>query len=1509
MKRSFDRLSPVAAAVACAALFLLSETPVRAAGSQLLPGHVPAVTARLRPLRHLDGTNHLKLAIGLPLRDKEGLTNLLQQIYDPTSPNYHHYLTAAQFAERFGPTPADYQVLRAFATSHNLAVTGTHPNRTLLDVEGSVADIEKALNITMQVYPHPTEQREFYAPAAEPSIDLNLPVLHISGLDNFLLPRPMIHKMSSLTHPAGTTPAGGSGPGGNYLGYDFRSAYVPGVTLTGTGQTVGLLEFDSGYYQSDITAYEGLAGLPNVPITAVLLDGYDGGPGIGNDEVSLDIEMAIAMAPGLTGVIVYEGDVTDDILNRMATDDLAKQLSASWTYGIDANSEQIFQQYGAQGQSFFNASGDSDAYVGVVPTPADDPYITVVGGTTLSTSGPGGVWTGEQVWNAGYQPPGKIPGDQYIGSSGGISTVYPIPIWQLGINMVTNGGSTTMRNLPDVALTADSIWITFGDGFAGGVGGTSAATPLWAGFCALVNQQGVANGDSYQGFINPAVYAIGKGSSYTSCFHDIVIGNNTWTNSPTNFYAVPGYDLCTGWGTPNGSNLINALAPLADVPILFVVTNIISGGNGSGVINYDECINLTIVLTNGGRVTATGVEATLYSTTTGAIVAQGTSAYPVIYPNNSAPNLTLFTLSTEPTFVCGTPVNLTLVVKCDQVVVTNYIQLPSGVVGPPDGFTNSTAFPIPNTNFIPVNSTVQVSGLQTAAKITVSVFLTAQEDDGITLQLISPSGTNVLLSQNNGGFGANYGIACGSTNYETTFDDAAPVSITAGNPPYVGSFAPQQPLSVFDLATGTNLNGTWTLQVLDEFPGDTAVLECWSLNVSPEVCVDGGGQCPGAALSLTMSASPTTVFLGSNVVYTLTVSNAGPSTAQSVIITQGLPTGATNIYVPTTLFSVSQAGSNLSMTLASLPVYGTATVSVTATLTTNTLGTNISTLVTSVARVDSPAPNPNPDNSTASATVVLSEPVADLAVSMTGSPASVLQGGLLTYTINVTNNGPSVAKGVTLATTLPANANFISATTSQGTLLFNGTYGELGYLPLGTNVVVTIVISPTITGNITASTVVALGVNSFEVDPITFNNTASVSTTVGPAADLGLAVIAVPSPVVAGSNLSYIVTVSNAGPSTATGVAFGQTLPNGSTYVSSSLAGTTLSNNSISATIANLTNGGSALFTNVVKTPTLLSGVRSNLLISTLSVFGQPGDPNPNNNSITLQTVEEPPTVTIVAAGAMVTSGSTTGSVGPTGTYGVQLFLQNIGTIPTTHLVATLLNGNGVTASSGSQTYGVLVPEAAPTPGQYSFTASSTNGGMIVAFLQLQDGSTNLGTNTFTFVMPVVQTFWNTNFISIPYQGSPNESGPANPYPSSIAVSGVNGDVSTVTVTVSNLLHTYPNDIAMLLVGPTGLNCVLMSAAAQYTGMSTPVVLTFDQNASLVIPGFFEEIDSAPTSRPITMRTSTLQPRPLATRLPPLALITRIWALSPAFRPMAPGPCTSKTMRRGTRARFPTVGV
>jgi uncharacterized membrane protein len=534
-RRRFHRLS-LLTATACLVALLIAATPSMAGVRQLLTGHVPQAVASSRVLDELPRGTPLNLAIGLPLRNQPELDALLVQLSDPSSPNFRRYLTAEQFAAEFGPTEQDYQALIQFARENGLVVTGTHPNRLLLDVSGDVADIERVFHINVLVYRHPV-RGDFYAPDSEPSVDLETKILSISGLDNFVVPQPMNLKKATVdkTSPFVT----GSGPGGYFIGGDFRAAYAPQVTLTGSGQEVGLLEFD-GFYPGDVTKNAAQAGVPVVPTQTVLLDGFSGTPGGDNIEVILDIMMASYMAPGLSKVMVYEGDYANDILNRMATDNLAKQLSSSWGFGINATTEQIYQEFIAQGQSMMQASGDSGAYENGVMTPSDDPNLTVVGGTSLTTSGPGGAWQSESAWS---------------GSGGGASTTYTIPSYQQGVSMAANGGSTKMRNIPDVALLADvQIFLIQSNGQACVVGGTSAATPLWAGFLALANQQAAANSKPSVGFLNPLIYPIGENSSHGADLHDITQGGNG------GYSAVPGYDLVTGWGSPTGQHLINDLA-------------------------------------------------------------------------------------------------------------------------------------------------------------------------------------------------------------------------------------------------------------------------------------------------------------------------------------------------------------------------------------------------------------------------------------------------------------------------------------------------------------------------------------------------------------------------------------------------------------------------------------------------------------------------------------------------------------------------------------------------------------------------------------------------------------------------------------------------------------------------------------------------------------------------------------------------------------------------------------
>jgi hypothetical protein len=672
-----------------AGAFLISGTAssfAAKAGLKVLTGHVPKVTTNLGAQGALAPTNELHLAIGLTLHDEQGLADLLDQIYDPASTNFHRYLTTQEFTKRFGPTEADYQAVKDFAKTNGFTVRAVHGNRLLLDVGAQAMDIEKAFHVKMLKYRHPLEARDFFAPDAEPSVDVRLPIADISGLNNYALPRPRVHKVEPGTVEPGART--GSGTGGAYLGNDFRAAYLPDVTLTGAGQMVGLVAFD-GFYAKDITAYQTKAGLTGVPVQTVLIDGFSGTPTkgtqSGNEEVALDIEMATAMAPELSRIIVFEAGPSanpNDVLNRMASSNQVKQLSCSWGWGggPSITTDNIFKQMAAQGQSFFSASGDSDAFTtgansangvdntSLVNAPSSSPYITTVGGTTLSTTGPAGAWASEKVWNWGQHS------GSYVGSSGGISSHYGIPSWQSGISMAANGGSTTQRNIPDVALIADNVYASYDNGSGGALGGTSCAAPLWAGMAALINQQAAASGKTSVGFLNPAIYAIGKSASYSANFHDTTSGDNTSADSPDLFHAAAGFDLCTGWGTPSGQALIDSLS---GVRITFSVSPqagfTANGAAGGPFLPTSEVLQLTNSASSAVSWSLVNTSAWLEVSTTNGTLAPGAASQVAVDLTAAALQLPSGAYTTTLLFTnqAGDPSVVTFGLSIGQSVVEN----------------------------------------------------------------------------------------------------------------------------------------------------------------------------------------------------------------------------------------------------------------------------------------------------------------------------------------------------------------------------------------------------------------------------------------------------------------------------------------------------------------------------------------------------------------------------------------------------------------------------------------------------------------------------------------------------------------------------------------------------------------------------------------------------------------------------------------------------------------------
>jgi subtilase family serine protease len=514
----------------------------------------------------LPSNQTMRLTIALPLRDQAGLEAFLSEVYDVNSPSYRKFLTVEEFTERFGPTQADYSTLIRFAEENGFKVAETSPNRVNLDVTGTVGTIEKAFNVHMGVYQHPTEARTFFAPDSEPTADLPFQIWHISGLDNFSTPHHMLSHRNASSLAAHTEATTGSCPGPSFCGSDMRAAYYESTTLTGSGQSLGLFEL-LGTDLTDLDDYFTNAGQKNnVPITLVSVGGNSTSclykQGCDDTEQTLDMTQAIGMAPGLSSLVMYcggESPVDDSaIFNAMATaKPLQAQLSSSWAWlpADPTTDNPYFLEFAAQGQNLFSASGDDGSWQDAeFVWPSDSVYVTSVGGTDLVTSGAAGPWASETAW---------------AGSGGGYSpNKFAIPSWQTAAAKGCAKCSQTYRNGPDVSANANYTFYVCSDQgsnpyfggkeCAGNVfGGTSFAAPMWAGYLALANEQLLLNGGtSTVGFINPTLYGVYSSSSYASDFHDITSG----CEEDGGYCATTGYDPVTGIGSPNGAGLIGVIA-------------------------------------------------------------------------------------------------------------------------------------------------------------------------------------------------------------------------------------------------------------------------------------------------------------------------------------------------------------------------------------------------------------------------------------------------------------------------------------------------------------------------------------------------------------------------------------------------------------------------------------------------------------------------------------------------------------------------------------------------------------------------------------------------------------------------------------------------------------------------------------------------------------------------------------------------------------------------------------
>ncbi len=543
----------------------VSVVSFSAQAQSMLTRHVRDVvrSGEVQSIGKLPANQMMSLNIVLPLGDPEGLETFLGELYDPNSASFHQFVTPTEFTARFGPTQDEYDAVVQFAQLNGFTVIGGSRDAMDVQVKGTVSAVENAFHVHMMTYQHPTENRVFYAPDSEPTTDLSFPLWHVSGMDNYSIPHRLLESKTDYAAAHGMSvedvvshATTGSGPSASFLGSDMRAAYYGTGTLTGAGQNLGLFEY-LGTDLADLTTYYTNVKQTNkVPVSVISTDGTStscldtrAGGDCDDTEQTLDMTQALGMAPGLSSLVMYVGSLDTAIIGAMTTHSpLPTTIGCSWgwTPADPTTLNPYFEKMAAQGQNFFAASGDSSTWSSKNEAwPADNAYVVSVGGTDLVTASAAGPWKSETAWTD---------------SGGGISPdKIPIPAWQQisGVITSTNKGSTTYRNGPDVSANANFTFYTCSDQkacLANEYGGTSFAAPMWAAYIALVNQQLASQGKSTIGFINPTIYAQNVTSVYDTDFHDISSGKSG------SYSAAKGYDLVTGWGSPN-AGLLGALAP------------------------------------------------------------------------------------------------------------------------------------------------------------------------------------------------------------------------------------------------------------------------------------------------------------------------------------------------------------------------------------------------------------------------------------------------------------------------------------------------------------------------------------------------------------------------------------------------------------------------------------------------------------------------------------------------------------------------------------------------------------------------------------------------------------------------------------------------------------------------------------------------------------------------------------------------------------------------------------
>jgi kumamolisin len=484
-------------------------------------------------------------------------------------------ISTSELGERYGADPADAQLVSEVLGSYGLTVTGTHLESRRMMVSGTIAAMQAAFGTTLTAVtsPHPDGsgdvQHRYRTGSLSVPARLSGVIAAVLGLDDRPQARPQFRRGPSFG--ARTTQdqedgigAAAAATGGPLTAPQVASFYQFPAGTDGTGQMVAIIELGGGYTASDLSTYFSGLGLPVPSVTAVGVDGASNTPGQSADgEVELDIQVIGGVAPGAAQV-VYFGPNTDQgfidaISQAVHATPSPIAVSISWGQSEDQWSaqsrtamDQAFADAAALGVSVTIAAGDngssddpSEQTQVHCDFPASSPNALACGGTKLVGNTSSFAITSEVVWN-------ELASNEGAGG-GGISDVFPLPSYQAsaGVPAAAAGGGTG-RGVPDVAGNADPVtgYLVVVDGQREPIGGTSAVAPLWAGLVARLAQ---ATGKRF-GLLQPMLYAGAAAGAAAPGFNDIVQGNNGA------YKAGPGWDACSGLGSPNGASLLDLLS-------------------------------------------------------------------------------------------------------------------------------------------------------------------------------------------------------------------------------------------------------------------------------------------------------------------------------------------------------------------------------------------------------------------------------------------------------------------------------------------------------------------------------------------------------------------------------------------------------------------------------------------------------------------------------------------------------------------------------------------------------------------------------------------------------------------------------------------------------------------------------------------------------------------------------------------------------------------------------------